>query len=733
MITEFDKKLEAHPLYTLAKKVGIYRSRPPLKSPEALDMELSKIAAAIEKNKDKLSAEQTAVYEQALEEIKKGKSETQAKPKTKPKEERATEVKTPEAPKVESTASAKPQKEDDFYLIFKLLYEKGMLKEKMAQKFEGYKKDDPDFGRNVSRDFRAMLRHNSDEENKKIEELLKGNKKLTRKFKNALESKSQKKAERNTAPKAKTENTTNPMKKKGENKMADTDFLANLTDNNTYKLAKELGIDVSGYNPTNKEDFDKALAEIKTAVKKHQQEKTEEQKQEEFDKLNKDHPELADEYKKIEQEDKPRETLNVENKEQEPEENTPELSWMEAKKKFWKEYAEEKSLTPDFNVPEGETAPVYCSLSKDGKEEGVIAYTSKKNAQISKESSLALYQGLVKDAVQNNLSITFGATLDDRQKLMLYAAVLLSEDKYEGTNEKAQAVNPPALTKELINSVELPLEAKEALMAEMVRREQEAAREAAENTAPENGAPEPAAEAPEAPAAQEETEAAPTNTNDGTENTAPENNTPEQGAEAPEAPAAQEETEAAPANTEEGAENAATENSAPEPAAEATEAPSAQEETEEAPANTNDGTENTAPENGAPEQSAEAAAAQEETEEASANAAEGTENTAPENGAPEQGAEAPEAPVAQEKPETAPANTEEGAENATPKNYASEQEGSTLVQERLASVRSKLKKDDTENNLSTDERYALRKEQVDLMRAQLTPEQLAARLARGRK
>ena len=278
----------------------------------------------------------------------------------------------------------------------------------------------------------------------------------------------QSKAQEQKAPEAQENNTplTESNKDKGEDKMADINYQEELEKKDLYKLAGALGIDMK-YSPKNKDELDNALADIKEVIKKRQAD--EKQKAEDMKKLE-DKPELKKEYERIEEENKPRQTLEVEQKEEQAEAPANNLDWVEAKKKFWAEFAAKNALAADLTPPEGDNAKVYCKLSKDDKQEGVVSYSSPNSARVSKDSGFKIYQGLVEDAVKNELSITFGKSLDDKQKLMLYAAVLASGAKYQ-SGEKVQAVNPPVLTDDLMKSKlfeELPQEAKDALKAKYV-------------------------------------------------------------------------------------------------------------------------------------------------------------------------------------------------------------------------------------------------------------------------
>ena len=152
---------------------------------------------------------------------------------------------------------------------------------------------------------------------------------------------------------------------------------------------------------------------------------------------------------------------------------TDDLQWIEEKRKFWKEYAESVENTFENDAKKDiESKSFQCSLTKD-KDHGEITYTSPTNVQISKDSHLVMYQGLVKDALKNNLTITFGQSLDDKQKAMLLAACLMEQGTY-GNGNKVAMVNPPK-----IDMKDMPEDAKKVLEGYAKQQEIEAKQQAA--------------------------------------------------------------------------------------------------------------------------------------------------------------------------------------------------------------------------------------------------------------
>lgn len=157
---------------------------------------------------------------------------------------------------------------------------------------------------------------------------------------------------------------------------------------------------------------------------------------------------------------------------------TDDLQWIEEKRKFWKEYAESVENTFENDAKKDiESKSFQCSLTKD-KDHGEITYTSPTNVQISKDSHLVMYQGLVKDALKNNLTITFGQSLDDKQKAMLLAACLMEQGTY-GNGNKVAMVNPPKIDMNAEYMKDIPEDAKKVLEGYAKQQEIEAKQQAA--------------------------------------------------------------------------------------------------------------------------------------------------------------------------------------------------------------------------------------------------------------
>lgn len=175
----------------------------------------------------------------------------------------------------------------------------------------------------------------------------------------------------------------------------------------------------------------------------------------------------GEEKKNEDQQKTDRSSVTVNNNEQ------PEEDWIKEKREFWQKYAQDNQygLVNDAEKDTQEKAFIG-RLAKDGKELGEIKYTSKESATISKDSSIELYQGLVKDAMANELSVTFGKSLDDKQKAMLLAACLMNKDKYKDGSELAM-VNPPKIDLNAEYFKELPDGVKKVLTDHVKAAEQQ--------------------------------------------------------------------------------------------------------------------------------------------------------------------------------------------------------------------------------------------------------------------
>ncbi len=263
----------------------------------------------------------------------------------------------------------------------------------------------------------------------------------------ADDRKKRKEEQDNKEPKEPKEQKTEPKpapkpnrrNKKRSKEMADTtDWNEQLKNDDTYKLAQKLGIDLSSFTADSEDSKKAQLEEIKKKIKETENfpdgvTPTPEEKK------------LFDDIKNEgngQPEKQERKSLEV-NGEEKPSEET---DWIKQKRELYEKFAYEQNLTLK-NDPEKDLAEksFTFSLEKDGKNLGEIKYTAPTAVQISKDSELPMYQGIVKDALENNLSITFGQSLDDKQKAMLLAAVIMSEKKTYANGDRIELKNAPKI------------------------------------------------------------------------------------------------------------------------------------------------------------------------------------------------------------------------------------------------------------------------------------------------
>lgn len=234
-----------------------------------------------------------------------------------------------------------------------------------------------------------------------------------------------------------------------------------LEGSDLYAIASKIGMDVAAYKADSEDSMKASLDALKAALKKRQQENDEAQNAADRKALE-DTPNLQKQYDDIKKENEPkadeRGTMTVNGKA--TEDNNLENGWIAAKRAFWRAYADDNNM--NFHEYMAQNVLDFELLS-DEKVQGKIKYNAPDNVQISNDSNLLMYQGLVKDAVKSNLSITAGNSLDEKQKLMLYAAVLTSKDR-------PQFVNPPVVDMNNEAFKSLPQEVQAILQAEIERQ-----------------------------------------------------------------------------------------------------------------------------------------------------------------------------------------------------------------------------------------------------------------------
>jgi hypothetical protein len=123
----------------------------------------------------------------------------------------------------------------------------------------------------------------------------------------------------------------------------------------------------------------------------------------------------------------------------------PDEDWIAKKRAFWQDYAATSKLELINDAAADQESKSFAATLKLGdKALGDIKYTSPTNAAVSKDASFELYRGLATDAATNNLSITFGQTMDDTQKAMLMAACLKTPYP-DGSGKHIEMVNTPKI------------------------------------------------------------------------------------------------------------------------------------------------------------------------------------------------------------------------------------------------------------------------------------------------
>lgn len=221
--------------------------------------------------------------------------------------------------------------------------------------------------------------------------------------------------------------------------MADKDFIEQLKSNPAYCLALKFKL-IEESSPDTQEKLDQAIEAAKKALTEttltDEQLKTlSEQEKEAYDLAHQQKKQGA--TVKVDALDDTKPTPPVVNDNQ----------WMEQKRAFWMAYAEKighKLTEPDAKDPNTFAA----ELSKDGQSKGTFKYTAPDKVQISSEADLVIYQGIIADAIEGHSPLVLGKTLNDKQRLMLYAAALLSGKDGHPIN----VINPPVLTPDMEKS-----------------------------------------------------------------------------------------------------------------------------------------------------------------------------------------------------------------------------------------------------------------------------------------
>ncbi|HCU58621.1 MAG TPA: hypothetical protein DIC64_01430 [Alphaproteobacteria bacterium] len=464
-MAETYKTPQEHPLYELAKK---YRFNPNIKvaNPNALKIELDRIVKYVKMKFDqnKLSEEDKATYQRYLQdqEAEKAKKAEEAE------KQEATAVGAPSVPSPEPASTEKnvqettppaseakletktlgtkldtpenPLMKERFYRLALRLKEAGIEIWDISK----YDASNPDFGTQINKDLNNWIQNNKPEVNAQALAVFPKSSKLY----HILEQKI-KQAEKNK------EDTHREKKEEKQMEENTEDLSAQFKASDVYKNAVAAGIDVSGYAPKTKEEFE----EVKKQLTEKLAEYNKGQESSGKDAPSKDTP-------SPESHPKNRGSLTVSQTEQE---ETLDNSWIIETRQNQTESAESKGLTYQEVDPENlSKTSLEFELLKDGQSYGKLKYTARDHAQISADSKFEAYQGLVHDAIKKDLNIAADNSMTDAQKLMLYAAVL--------ENKNIQMINAPKINLDSDSFRSLDKNVQDILKKE-IERQKEAAKE----------------------------------------------------------------------------------------------------------------------------------------------------------------------------------------------------------------------------------------------------------------
>ncbi len=238
-------------------------------------------------------------------------------------------------------------------------------------------------------------------------------------------------------------------RKKTGNSPKGVDFAEQFNASEQYKKAKDMGIDLSGFSVDSEESLKKALIEINKLIT--EKEANTPPSAENKDDQKKDTPDKDDDTLEIDEaggDAKENLEVNGSGKENNQHHNdTPNNSdWINSKREFYSKFAQENNVTFKNDAEKDTSEKAFTfSFEKDGKSLGEVRYNSPKSVTISNDAELLMYKGIVKDALENNLNLSFGNSLTDKQKAMLLAATLMSEKKTYNDGSGIVLKNPPTI------------------------------------------------------------------------------------------------------------------------------------------------------------------------------------------------------------------------------------------------------------------------------------------------
>ena len=254
-----------------------------------------------------------------------------------------------------------------------------------------------------------------------------------------------------------------------KNKSASTDWLAQLKNHMLYQFAKKENLleDLVDKSISTQEEFSavlKALAEKINASSKPKDELI----QKSVDDI------LSPKDEKKEKPVSRNETLNVGLAPSE--EPAIDHTWIAEERKLWEKFAAEVNLFYDEEDKDNTSkTSLKFALSQNGVSQGGLVYTSRNHCQVDADSKFVVYQGLVDNALKKDLSLTFDTSLDEKQQLMLLAAVLKNEKRYEN-GDKLEVIDAPKIDEETLKSEAFKVLDKDVqeILEEQIKRQNKA-------------------------------------------------------------------------------------------------------------------------------------------------------------------------------------------------------------------------------------------------------------------
>ena len=238
---------------------------------------------------------------------------------------------------------------------------------------------------------------------------------------------------------------------KRKTKMPKNNWNEQLKNSEEYKQALELGLSLDDLSADSQEKMLEALKELKKRLAEAQTKASEDKPEIAPDGKSENAPdgksENTSDGKPENDPDGKKDTLEINGSpEHEDDEPTNDVDWIKEKRKFYQEYAQK--IGAEFDNDEQKDAQEKSfsfSFKKNGKSMGEVRYSSPNRVHISKDAALGMYNGLVLNALKNNLAISFGQSLNDTQRAMLLGAVLLNQDKKYSDGSGIAIMNAPKI------------------------------------------------------------------------------------------------------------------------------------------------------------------------------------------------------------------------------------------------------------------------------------------------